>query len=72
MNSTLAIIIAAWAAGLLIGMIIAGSVLLEQAAQSDRAVCQSSQAVPPHRNPLRENRQSVSFDAMYRGSKTLD
>jgi hypothetical protein len=24
------------------------------------AVCQSPQAVPPHRNPLRENRQSSS------------
>jgi IS5 family transposase len=34
--------------------------------------CVNRQAVPPHRNPLRENRQSLSFDAMYRGSKTLD
>jgi IS5 family transposase len=33
---------------------------------------EASQAVPPHRNQLRENRQSLSFDAMYRGSKTLD
>ena len=31
-----------------------------------------SQVVPPHRNPLRENRQILSFDAMYRGGKTLD
>jgi hypothetical protein len=32
----------------------------------------SSQAIPSHRNPLRENCPSLSLDAMYRGSKTLD
>jgi hypothetical protein len=39
------------------------ALLGNDAAQRDRAVRQSSQAVPPHRNPLRENRQSLFFHA---------
>jgi hypothetical protein len=33
---------------------------------------QSSEALPPHRDPLRENRQSLSLDVMHRGNKALD
>ena len=43
-----------------------------QAAQSDRAVRQPAQAVPPRRNPLRKNRQGLSFNAMHCSDKALD
>ena len=43
-----------------------------QAAQSDRAVRQPAQAVPPRRNPLRNNRQGLSFNAMHCSDKALD
>src|SRR6266536_2444956 len=33
---------------------------------------QSPQAIPAHRHPIRENRQSLPFDAMRRSSETLD
>jgi len=42
------------------------------AAQSDRAVRQPAQAVPPRRNPLRKNRQGLSFNAMHCSDKALD
>jgi hypothetical protein len=37
-----------------------------QAAQSDRAVAvrHPAQIIPPHRHPLRKNRQSLSFDML--------
>ncbi len=37
-----------------------------------RALRQPSQAVSSHRDPLRENRQSLPLDAMHRSSKALD
>jgi hypothetical protein len=43
-----------------------------QAAKSDRALRQPAQAIPPHRHTLRENRQSLSFDAMYCVQPHLD
>src|SRR6266542_4352923 len=43
-----------------------------QAAQPHRAMRQSPQAIPAHRHPIRENRESLPFDAMRRSSETLD
>ena len=43
-----------------------------QAAQPHRAVRQSPQAIPAHRHPIRENRQSLPFNAMRRSSETLN
>ena len=43
-----------------------------QARQSHRALRQPSQAVSSHRDPLRENRQSLPLDAVHRSSKALD
>src|SRR5215471_17257147 len=43
-----------------------------QAAQSNRAMRQPPQAIPPLRHPLRKNRQSLSFDALPCCHKTLD
>jgi Transposase DDE domain len=43
-----------------------------QAAKSHRAVCEPPQAVPPHRDPLRKNRQGLRLNAMYCSRKALD